>query len=172
MNLSVNERTYEIESPALTTLLDVLREELGVHSPKVGCEQGGCGACTVLVDGAPRRACLVPVAAVDGAEITTVEALGTPEDLDPLQAAFVYHYAAQCGFCTSGLLMAGKAYLANGGTDDREAIADALGGHVCRCTGYVKILDAVAAAARGDEFDLSTTAEGKYTTMHSGGGQS
>ena len=169
MNLNVNGNAHEIESPPLTTLLDVLREELGVNSPKVGCEQGGCGACTVLVDGVPRRSCLTPVAAVDGAEITTVEGLGTPEDLEPIQAAFVHHYAAQCGFCTSGLLMAAKAYIDRGGTDDREAIAAALGGHVCRCTGYVKIVDAVAAAARGDEFDITTTAEGQYTTMHSGG---
>ncbi|HST24372.1 MAG TPA: (2Fe-2S)-binding protein [Gaiellaceae bacterium] len=169
MSLTVNGRTHEIESPPLTTLLDVLREELGVRGPKVGCEQGGCGACTVLVDGEPRRACLLPVAALDGAAITTVEGLGTPEDLDPLQAAFVHHYAAQCGFCTSGMLMAARAYIDRGGTDDREAIAEALGGHVCRCTGYVKIMDAVAAAARGDEFDITTTAEGQYTTMHTGG---
>jgi carbon-monoxide dehydrogenase small subunit len=169
MNLNVNGAAHEIESPPLTTLLDVLREELAVSSPKVGCEQGGCGACTVLVDGVPRRSCLTPVAAVDGAEITTVEGLGTPEDLEPIQAAFVHHYAAQCGFCTSGLLMAAKAYIDSGGTDDREAIAEALGGHVCRCTGYVKIVDAVAAAARGDEFDITTTAEGQYTTMHTGG---
>jgi aerobic-type carbon monoxide dehydrogenase small subunit (CoxS/CutS family) len=169
MNLNVNGRTHAIESPPLTTLLDVLREELGVNSPKVGCKQGGCGACTVLVDGQPKRACLLPVAALDGAEVTTVEGLGTPEHLDPVQAAFVHHYAAQCGFCTSGLLMAAKAYIENGGSDDREAIAEALGGHVCRCTGYVKILDAVAAAAREDEFDISTTAEGQYTTMHTGG---
>src|SRR5437899_11799092 len=126
MSLTVNGRTHEIESPPLTTLLDVLREELGVHSPKVGCEQGGCGACTVLVGGEPRRACLLPVAALDGAEVTTVEALGTPESLAPIQAAFVHHYAAQCGFCTSGLLMAAQAYLQNGGKDDREAISEAL----------------------------------------------
>jgi aerobic-type carbon monoxide dehydrogenase small subunit (CoxS/CutS family) len=170
MNLNVNGRPHEIESPPLTTLLDVLREELRVHSPKVGCEQGGCGACTVLVDGEPRRSCLLPVAALDRAQITTVEGLGTAEHLQPVQAAFVHHYAAQCGFCTSGLLMAATAYLAGGGTEDRAAIAHALGGHVCRCTGYVKIIDAVAAAARGDEFDLTTTAEGQYTTMHTGGG--
>ena len=169
MSLTVNGRTHEIESPPLTTLLDVLREELRMTSPKVGCEQGGCGACTVLVDGQPRRSCLIPVGALNGVAITTVEGLGTPEDLQPIQAAFVHHYAAQCGFCTSGLLMAAKAYIANGGTDDSRAIAEALGGHVCRCTGYVKIVDAVAAAARGDEFDLSTTAAGQYTTMHSGG---
>jgi len=111
MNLNVNGRMHEIESPPLTTLLDVLREELGVHSPKVGCEQGGCGACTVLVEGAPKRACLLPVAALDGAAITTVEGLGAPEHLEPVQAAFVHHYAAQCGFCTSGLLMAATAYV-------------------------------------------------------------
>ena len=169
MSLTVNGRTHEIESPPLTTLLDVLREELRMTSPKVGCEQGGCGACTVLVDGQPRRSCLIPVGALNGVAITTVEGLGTPEDLQPIQAAFVHHYAAQCGFCTSGLLMAATAYVANGGTDDREAIAHALGGHVCRCTGYVKIVDAVAAAARGDEIALSTTAEGRYTTMHTGG---
>jgi len=169
MKLSINGTPYEIESGPLATLLDVLREELSITSPKAGCEEGGCGACTVLVDGEPRRSCLVPVAAIDGAEITTVEGLGTPEDLEPLQAAFVHHYAAQCGFCTSGLLMAAKAYIDGGGTDDREAIAEALGGHVCRCTGYVKILDAVEAVARGDEFDISTTAEGQFTTMHSGG---
>ena len=169
MKLKVNGMEREIESPLLTPLLAVLREELEITSPKAGCQQGGCGACTVLVDGAPRRACLLPVAALDGAEITTVEGLGTPEDLEPVQAAFVHHYAAQCGFCTSGLLMAAKAYIANGGTEDRQAIAAALGGHVCRCTGYVKIVDAVAAAARGDAFDLTTTAEGLYTTMHTGG---
>src|SRR5205823_4385252 len=106
MKLNVNGRTHELESPPLTTLLYVLREELGIHSPKVGGEQGGCGSCTVLVDGVPKRACLVPVAALDGSEVTTVEGLGTPENLDPVQAAFVHHYAAQCGFCTSGLLMA------------------------------------------------------------------
>ncbi len=168
MNLSVNGRTHEIESPPLSSLLDVLREELGISSPKVGCEQGGCGACTVLVDGEPRRSCLVPVAAVDGAEVTTVEGLGQPGDLDPVQAAFVHHYAAQCGFCTSGLLMAAKAYVAGGGSDDRDAIAEALGGHVCRCTGYVKIVDAVAAAARGDDLDITVTAEGQFTTVKSG----
>jgi carbon-monoxide dehydrogenase small subunit len=158
MNLTVNGVAHEIESGPLTTLLDVLREELEITSPKAGCEQGGCGACTVLVDGAPQRACLTAVAAIDGAEVTTTEGLGTPERLSPVQAAFTHHYAAQCGFCTSGMLIAAHAYVEGGGTDDREAIQEALGGHVCRCTGYVKIIDAVAAAARGDEFDLTVTA--------------
>ena len=160
MNLTVNGVAREIESGPLATLLDVLREELQITSPKAGCEQGGCGACTVLVDGAPQRSCLTPVAAVDGAAITTAEGLGTPESLAPVQAAFTHHYAAQCGFCTSGMLIAAHAYVAGGGTDDREAIQEALGGHICRCTGYVKIIDAVAATARGDSFDLTVTAAG------------
>jgi carbon-monoxide dehydrogenase small subunit len=171
MNLTVNGVLHEVESSPLTSLLDVLREELGVLSPKAGCEQGGCGSCTVLVGDEPRRACLTALAAVDGAAVTTVEGLGSPDRLHPLQAAFTHHYAAQCGFCTSGMIMAAHGYIEAGGTDDAEAIQEALGGHVCRCTGYVKIIDAVAAAARGDSFDLTVTAEGKYTTSHSGGEQ-
>ena len=102
MNLTVNGIEREVESAPLTPLLFVLRDELEVESPKAGCQQGGCGACTVLVDGEPRRSCLIPVAAVDGAQITTVEGLGSPESLAPLQQAFTHHYAAQCGFCTTG----------------------------------------------------------------------
>ena len=158
MNLTVNGSTHDVESAPLTTLLDVLREELGVTSPKAGCEQGGCGACTVLVDGEPRRSCLTPVGTLDGREVTTVEGLGTPERSRPIQQAFTHHYAAQCGFCTSGMMIAAEAYIERGGTDDREAIQEALAGHVCRCTGYVKIIDAVAAVARGDSFDMTVTA--------------
>jgi carbon-monoxide dehydrogenase small subunit len=171
MNLTVNGVTHEIQSSLLTPLLDVLREELGITGPKAGCHQGGCGACTVLVDGEPRRSCLLPVAHADGAEITTVEGLGRADNLSPVQQAFVHHYAAQCGFCTSGMLLAGQAFIDRGGTDDPEAIQNALGGHVCRCTGYAKIVDAVAAAARGDSFDLTTTAVGKYTTVTTGGAE-
>jgi len=171
MNLTVNGVTHEVESSPLATLLDVLREELGITGAKAGCHQGGCGACTVLVDGEPRRSCLMPVGYADGGEITTVEGLGTLEDLAPIQQAFVHHYAAQCGFCTSGMMLAGQSYIAQGGTDDAKAIQTALGGHVCRCTGYSKIIDAVAAAARGDSFDLTETAVGKYTTMATGGAE-
>jgi carbon-monoxide dehydrogenase small subunit len=171
VNLTVNGVTHEIQSSPLTPLLDVLREELGITGPKAGCHQGGCGACTVLVDGEPRRSCLLPAAHADGGEITTVEGLGPPENLSPVQQAFVHHYAAQCGFCTSGMLLAAQAFIDRGGTDDPEAIQKALGGHVCRCTGYAKIIDAVAAAARGDSFDLTTTAVGKYTTVTTGGAE-
>ena len=151
MKLSVNGLEQEIVSPPLTSLLAVLREELEITSPKAGCQQGGCGSCTVLVDGEPRRACLVPIATIDGAEVTTVEGIGAPGDLSPLQASFNAHAAAQCGYCTSGMLMAAHALLAaNGGPVDREQVIDALGGHICRCTGYVKIVDAVMAASRGE----------------------
>jgi aerobic carbon-monoxide dehydrogenase small subunit len=171
MQLNVNGVEREVESPLLAPLLVVLREELGITSPKAGCQQGGCGACTVLVDGEPRRSCLVPLAAVNGAEITTVEGIGTAENLAPVQQAFVHHYGMQCGFCSPGFLLAAHAYIQKGGTDDRGAIAEALSGHFCRCTGYVKILNAVAAAARGDGFDLTTTAPGEFTTMRTGGAE-
>ena len=170
MNLSINGTPHEIESGPLATLLDVLREELSIVSPKAGCEEGGCGACTVLVDGEPRRSCLLPVAMVVGSEVRTAESLGTPDDLAPIQQAFAHHYAAQCGFCTTGMLMAAQSYLEHGGTDDRAAIQEALAGHVCRCTGYVKIIDAVSAAARGDSFDMTVTAAG--TSMTNLGGTS
>jgi aerobic-type carbon monoxide dehydrogenase small subunit (CoxS/CutS family) len=151
MRLTVNGAAREVGSPPLATLLHVLREELFITSPKAGCQQGGCGACTVLVDGEPRRACLLPVGALEGAEISTVEGLGDADELSTVQAAFHEHYAAQCGFCTSGFLMATQALVDRGdGHIEREEIIEALSGHLCRCTGYVKIVDAVAAAARGD----------------------
>ncbi len=146
MRLTVNGAEHDVASPPLATLLHVLREELMITSPKAGCQQGGCGACTVLIDGEPRRACLTPVAAVDGAAITTVEGLGEPDDLSPVQAAFHEHYAAQCGFCTSGFVMAAEALRERSDGDlGREEIIEALNGHLCRCTGYVKIVEAVAA---------------------------
>jgi carbon-monoxide dehydrogenase small subunit len=159
MRLTVNGVSRELVSPPLTTLLQVLREELGVTSTKAGCQQGGCGTCTVLVDGEPRRACLTAVATIDGAEVTTVEGLGNPTDLSPVQAAFDEHYAAQCGFCTSGFLMASHALIERGGGTTREEVVEALSGHVCRCTGYVKIVDAVTAAARGDVRPQETEAD-------------
>jgi carbon-monoxide dehydrogenase small subunit len=171
MNLTVNCVAHDVADAGITPLLDVLREEIGVTSPKAGCHQGGCGACTVLVDGTPTRSCLMPAAYAAGTSITTVEGLGAPESLSAVQQAFVHYYAAQCGFCTSGMMLAAQAYIDGGGADDPEAIQKALGGHICRCTGYSKIIDAVAAAARGDSFDLTTTAVGKHTTMANGGGE-
>ena len=151
MNLTVNGREHEITSPPLASLLHVLREELEITSPKAGCQQGGCGTCTVLVDGEPRRSCLTAVATVDGAAITTLEGLGEAEALSPVQAAFHEHYAAQCGFCTPGMVVAATALIERkGGPVEREDVLEALGGHYCRCTGYVKIIDAVMAASRSN----------------------
>jgi carbon-monoxide dehydrogenase small subunit len=150
VRLTVNGVEHDVLSPPLTTLLDVLREELFITSPKAGCLQGGCGACTVLVDGRPRRSCLTALASVDGASVTTVEGLGTADELSAVQAAFHEHYAAQCGFCTSGFVMATQALVDRGEPASREEILEAMSGHVCRCTGYVKIIDAITAAVNGD----------------------
>ncbi len=164
MNIVVNGTNRTVESSPITPLLHVLREELDVLSPKAGCENGGCGACTVLIDGAARRSCLTAVGSIPDAEITTVEGLGTPEDMSAVQQAFVHYCAAQCGFCTPGMIIAATAYLNGGGSDDRDEITEALAGHICRCTGYMKIVDAVAGARDGD-FDLSVTAESPHTTV-------
>jgi carbon-monoxide dehydrogenase small subunit len=150
MHIVVNGVEHDVESGPLTSLLQVLREEIGLTSPKAGCQQGGCGTCTVLVDGEPRRGCLTAVGAVAGCEITTVEGLSPSTDaLHPVQQAFQDLYAAQCGFCTPGMMMATVALLDRTPSPSREDIVDALRGHVCRCTGYVKILDAVESLAGG-----------------------
>ena len=150
MNLTVNGARYELSSPPLASLLHVLREEVGVTGPKAGCQQGGCGTCTVLVEDRPVRACLTALAAIDGASVTTVEGLGTPGRLSVVQAAFHQQYGSQCGFCTPGMLIATHALLERSPSPSRDDIEDALSGHVCRCTGYVKIIAAVEAAARGE----------------------
>jgi carbon-monoxide dehydrogenase small subunit len=150
MRLTVNGIERELSTAPLDTLLNALREELGITSPKAGCQQGGCGACTVLVDGEPRRSCLTPLVAVDGATVTTVEALGEPGKLSPVQGAFYEQYGLQCGFCTPGFVLAATALLESNPSPSRGQILEALAGHMCRCTGYVKIVAAVEAAARGD----------------------
>jgi aerobic carbon-monoxide dehydrogenase small subunit len=150
MRLTVNGVEREVQSPPLASLMHVLREEVGTTSVKAGCQQGGCGACTVLVDGEPRRSCLIPVAAAEGAAITTVEGLSPDGLLSDVQAAFTEGYASQCGFCTPGFVIAATALLERKPDATREDVLDDLAGHICRCTGYVKIVDAVLAAARGD----------------------
>jgi aerobic-type carbon monoxide dehydrogenase small subunit (CoxS/CutS family) len=148
--LTVNGVERAVESLPLTPLLQVLREELGITGPKAGCQQGGCGACTVLVGDEPRRACLLPLASVEGASITTVEGLGTPERLSAVQTSFHDHYASQCGFCTPGMMIAVEALLRRDAHPGRPDIEQALAGHFCRCTGYVKIIEAAEALARGE----------------------
>jgi aerobic carbon-monoxide dehydrogenase small subunit len=149
MHLVVNGVAEEVRADPLTSLLRVLREELHITSPKAGCEQGGCGSCTVLVDGEPRRSCLTPLLAVEGAEITTVEGLSNGVELAPIQQAFYDTYASQCGFCSPGMMMASTALLNEHPNASREQIMEALEGHICRCTGYVKIIAAVESVANG-----------------------
>jgi carbon-monoxide dehydrogenase small subunit len=165
--LTVNGTPAEVDVPGMRRLLDVLREELGLTGTKEGCGEGECGACTVLVDGSPVDSCLVPICQVAGTEVRTVEGLApeapaaaTPTDLpgsvppaptplDPLQAAFLQTGGAQCGICTPGMLMAARAYIDAGGGPDEDAIREAIAGNLCRCTGYTKIVDAIALAATG-----------------------
>jgi carbon-monoxide dehydrogenase small subunit len=148
-HLQVNGDPVELDVPGMRRLLDVLREDLGLTGTKEGCGEGECGACSVLVDGQVVDACLVPVCQVDGSDVRTVEGLaGADGGLNQLQQAFLEAGGAQCGICTPGMLMAAQAYLDQGGGPDEEAIREAIAGNLCRCTGYTKIVDAIAAAAR------------------------
>jgi carbon-monoxide dehydrogenase small subunit len=149
----VNGEPVELEAPGMRRLLDVLREDLALTGTKEGCGEGECGACTVLLDGAPVDSCLVPVCQADGAAIATVEGLAQPSPegpvLDPLQQAFLEAGGAQCGICTPGMLMAARAYLDAGGGPDEPAIREAIAGNLGRCTGDPKIVEAIAIAAGG-----------------------
>jgi len=129
------------------TLLTVLRARLDVTSVKQGCAQGTCGCCTVVVDGEPRLACLTLAGTCEGARVETVESLGTGADLHPLQRSFMEHFATQCGFCTTGMLMASKSLLDMNPTPTRDEVIEAIAGNICRCTGYEPLVDAVLAAA-------------------------
>ena len=147
---TVNTIPVEVEVPGMRRLLDVLREELALTGTKEGCGEGECGACTVLLDGAPVVSCLVPVCQVDGAAISTVEGLApVVGTLDALQTAFLEAGGAQCGICTPGMLMAARAYLDAGGGPDDDAIREAIAGNLCRWTGYTKIIEEIARAASG-----------------------
>jgi carbon-monoxide dehydrogenase small subunit len=125
-------------------LLDVLREDLALTGTKEGCGEGECGACSVLLDGAVVDACLVPICQVDGTSVRTVEGLGTEQQLNDLQAAFLETGGAQCGICTPGMLMAAEAFLSSGAPAGDDAIREAIAGNLCRCTGYTKIVEAIA----------------------------
>jgi carbon-monoxide dehydrogenase small subunit len=131
------------------TLLDVLREKLGVTSPKRGCDTGECGSCTVLLDGEPIRSCLTIALTVSGRKVETVEGLTRDGKLHPLQQSFHDHYAAQCGFCTPGMLMSAKALLDKKAKPSREEIVGAISGNLCRCGCYHEIVEAVEAVAHG-----------------------
>jgi carbon-monoxide dehydrogenase small subunit len=139
----LNGKPVEAELPARTTLADCLRHHLLQTGTHVGCEHGVCGACTVIVNGAAVRSCLMLAVQADGAKVTTVEGLSHEEDLSPLQKAFRKHHALQCGFCTPGMLTTAHALLSEEPDVDRERIREVLSGNVCRCTGYIGIVEAV-----------------------------
>ncbi|MEA2650381.1 MAG: aerobic carbon-monoxide dehydrogenase small subunit [Chloroflexota bacterium] len=146
-SFTVNGEAVEVEATGTRRLLDILREDLGLTGTKEGCGEGECGACSVLIDGAVVDACLVPVSQVQHASVSTVEGMADGGRLDILQQAFLETGGAQCGICTPGMLMAGAAFLASGAEPSDENIRGAIAGNLCRCTGYTKIIDAVALAA-------------------------
>jgi nicotinate dehydrogenase subunit A len=145
--IEVNGRSHAVSADPATPLLYVLRNHLGLHSPKFGCGLGKCGACTVLVDGEPVHACELPVGDLAGRAVTTLEGLGTTGALHPLQEAFLERNAAQCGYCIPGIVIRAAALLAANPDPTRDEIAAALAGNLCRCGSHVRILAAVARAA-------------------------
>ena len=147
LDLSVNGERVEVFTAVHRTLLEVLREDLGLTGTKHGCELGECGTCTVLVDGRPQLSCLLLPVQLAGRAITTIEGLGSTSELHPLQRAFAELGAAQCGYCTPGMLLAAGALLEREPSPTRTRIREALAGNLCRCTGYVKIVEAVELAA-------------------------
>jgi carbon-monoxide dehydrogenase small subunit len=158
IELTVNDEPREFLAPPGTTLLSALRETLGLTAAKRGCAQGTCGTCTVLLDGDPVMSCLVPVETIDGAAVQTLEGVGGERsggeasgrdrgELDAIQAAFLEGFATQCGFCTSGMIMAAEGLLAENPDPSREDVVRAISGNVCRCTGYESIINAILDAA-------------------------
>ena len=144
VELTVNGERHDLAVEPRRTLVDVLRHDLGLTGTHVGCEHGICGACTVLVDGAPARACLVFAAQVEGAEIRTVESLAAPDGtLNDLQQCFSQHHGLQCGFCTPGMLMLAEGYLAEEPEPTTEEIREVVASNLCRCTGYQTIVEAI-----------------------------
>jgi len=147
LELKVNGREYRLEVGLTDSLLQVLRDRLGLMSPKSGCNTGDCGACTVILGGRLVKSCVTHALIAQGQEVLTVEGLGRPGRLHPLQKAFAEHNAAQCGFCTPGMILAAKALLDQNQNPSPEEVREGLSGNLCRCTGYAKIVEAVLAAA-------------------------
>ncbi|HJU81516.1 MAG TPA: molybdopterin cofactor-binding domain-containing protein [Acidimicrobiia bacterium] len=151
IKLLVNGQSVEVDAPPLRRLSDVLRDDLGMTATKVGCEAGDCGACSILLDNEVVNSCTVPIGRLDGHEVVTLEGLDASARIERLQRSFLHHGAAQCGICTPGMLVAAAGLLATNPTPDERAVKDGLGGVLCRCTGYRKIIDAVVAAPTFDE---------------------
>lgn len=151
--LTVNDNLYEVEVHPNETLLDVLREQLFLTGTKKGCDEGECGSCTVLIDGEPLLSCMLLAIECDGVAITTIEGLQDSKtgELHPLQRAFIDNAGIQCGFCTPGMILAAKALLDKNSSPTEEEIREAINGNICRCTGYVGIVNSIKAAARAQE---------------------
>jgi carbon-monoxide dehydrogenase small subunit len=147
VTLELNGTERELIARPSTTLLEALRETFGLMGAKRGCAQGGCGTCTVLLDGRPVVACLIPVVTIDGSRVRTIEGLADGERLAEVQQAFVDHFATQCGFCTPGMIMSATALLDRNPDPTRQDVVEAICGNVCRCTGYEPIVTAILAAA-------------------------
>ncbi len=150
LSFTLNDQSVDVLVKSTDTLLDVLREHLQVVGPKRGCDDGDCGACTVLLDGEPVRSCLMIALNIEGRKVTTIEGLTKEGKLHPLQRSFHDHYAAQCGFCTPGMIMASKALLDRSPAPSRDEIVEAVSGNICRCGTYQEVIEAVEAVARGE----------------------
>ena len=146
-DLSVNGELRSVSAEPRKTLADVLREDLGLTGTHLGCEQGGCGACTVLLDGEVVRSCLMFAVQAQEAEITTIEGIGSTEELHPMQTAFSEYHGLQCGFCTPGMILAAIDFVERNPDPSADEIREGLNGNICRCTGYQKIVESVTAAA-------------------------
>jgi len=147
ISLTVNNQPYRLSVLPRRTLLEIIREDLGLTGTKEGCGLGECGACTVLMDGQAINSCLVLAAEADGKQITTIEGLAQGDKLHPIQQAFVDHGGLQCGFCTPGMILSAKALLDTNPTPTEEEIKQGIAGNLCRCTGYTKIIESIKAAA-------------------------
>ena len=146
LELKVNGQLYQVFVEPWRTVAEVLRDELGLTGLKVSCSSGSCGSCTILIDGKAVKSCLMLAPQAEGKEVLTIEGLATEEGLHPLQEAFIEHFAVQCGYCTSGMILKAKALLDENSDPTEEEIRTGLSGNLCRCTGYVKIVEAIMAA--------------------------
>jgi len=151
IELRINNESYDLAVEPQRTLLEVLREDLGLTGAKEACGTGECGACTVLIDGKPILSCLTLAAEAQGKEIVTIEGLTRGANLHPLQKAFIQYGAIQCGYCTSGMILNAKSILDENPKPSREEIIKGLEGNLCRCTGYNKIVEAIMEASKGED---------------------
>jgi aerobic carbon-monoxide dehydrogenase small subunit len=159
IRFTVNGESHELHAPPMKRLLDVLREDLHLTGTKEGCGEGECGSCSVRMNGELVNSCLVPVLQAEGAMIQTVEGLGRADELHPLQQAFLTHGGAQCGICTPGMLMAATQLLEHNSHPGLAEIREGLAGNLCRCTGFMRIFEAVAAASHGPEVESQAELE-------------